>query len=410
MSTLEMLSLAIESGLPLIHIRTDDIINVEDVLTHLAKEKVRPLQVPVEIPKVSELKIPEGRVFYTSVECKSLHKLYLYCVDNEKTIIFINTEKSVLQFDGGTLFPPKEMVLDFLKQLVDNPEHLLPAFGGLTLKDVGEIAQLTMTRDGSLTVDGVNSTRRAYSKLRGIQQVDTDLPYYVCPSYLETWMDQNTQFFLDNKHPSLTPRGLLFDGPPGTGKTLASKYIAHKFGVPLYRLDLGAMMGKYVGQSEESLNAALTQIDQVAPCVVILDEVEKVFQSSSDSGVTSRMLSQLLWWLQEHKSQVFVVMTANDVKKIPEELHREGRIDGTMKFMGIEVFADGFDFAKGAFDKVVEQVGVTLNGENYAVLTKRVKALFNDVEAVAQTKLTKLVYDYVRELSVEKVEQDEKAA
>lgn len=93
-----------------------------------------------------------------------------------------------------------------------------------------------------------------------------------------------------------------------TGKTLASKFIASEFGVPLYRLDLGAMMGKYVGESEASLNAALTQIDQVEPCVVILDEVEKIFQSQGDSGVTSRLLSQLLWWLPKWIDQKFFIM------------------------------------------------------------------------------------------------------
>ena len=67
------------------------------------------------------------------------------------------------------------------------------------------------------------------------------------------------------------PRGLLFDGPPGTGKTLAAKYIASEFGVPLYRLDLGSMMGKFVGDSENALNAALSQIAQVSPCITILD-------------------------------------------------------------------------------------------------------------------------------------------
>lgn len=166
------------------------------------------------------------------------------------------------------------------------------------VKDVGEIAKLTMTRDEDITPRGVSETRRGYNKLRGITQVDGDLGYYLCPSYLKKWMDSNKEFFTHPAHPSLMPRGLLFDGPPGTGKTLASKYIANEFGVPLYRLDLGAMTGKYVGESENNLNAALAQVDQVEPCVVIFDEVEKIFQGNGDSGVTSRLLSQLLWWLR----------------------------------------------------------------------------------------------------------------
>lgn len=183
----------------------------------------------------------------------------------------ISNEKSVLQFDGGTLVPPKELVLKFLSEISENPDDILPSFGGLTLKDVGEVAKMTMTRDENLTQRGINETRRGYRNLKGIQQVGTQLTYYKEPHYLEDWLTTNTQFFLNPVHASLTPRGLLFDGPPGTGKTLAAKHIAATFGVPLYRLDIGAMKGKYVGDSEGNLLAALAQVDQVEPCVVIFD-------------------------------------------------------------------------------------------------------------------------------------------
>lgn len=399
---MEMLRLAMQAGLPLIYIRTDDIINVEEVLSFIAGEEVKPLDVPQTIAKVSDMKVPSGRIFYTSSDCKSLVKLYHFCVDQEKTIIFVNTEKSVLQFDGGSLFPPKELVFKFLSEFAENADDLLPSFGGMTLKDVGEVAKLTMTRDESLTVRGVNATRKGYSKPRGITQVDTALDYYVEPQYLTKWLAENTQFFLNPVHPSLTPRGLLFDGPPGTGKTLAAKHIAATFGVPLYRLDLGAMMGKYVGESENNLNMALTQVDQVEPCVVIFDEVEKIFQSQSDSGVTSRLLSQLLWWLQEHKSKVFSVMTTNKLSIIPEELHREGRIDATMAFLGIENKAQGYDFARGAFDTLMAELKTEPNGEDYKELQKLVNSLFVDGHPVPQSKIAKITGDLVKERMAQK--------
>lgn len=397
-----MLQLAMQAGLPLIYIRTDDVINVEEVLSFIAGEEVKPLDVPQQISKVSDLKVPQGRVFYTSSDCKSMAKLYHFCVDQEKTIIFVNTEKSVIQFDGGSLFPPKELVLKFLSEISEEADLLLPAFGGMTLKDVGEVAKLTMTRDESLTVRGVNVTRKGYSKPRGITQVDTALDFYVEPSYLTKWLEENTPFFLKPVHESLTPRGLLFDGPPGTGKTLAAKHIAATFGVPLYRLDLGAMMGKYVGESENNLNMALAQVDQVEPCVVIFDEVEKIFQSQSDSGVTSRLLSQLLWWLQEHKSQIFSVMTTNKLSAIPEELHREGRIDATMAFLGIESKSEGFEFAKGAFEVMMGELKTELGGDDYKELQKRVNSLFMDGHPVPQSKITKITYDLVKERVAQK--------
>ena len=84
-----------------------------------------------------------------------------------------------------------------------------------TLKDVGEVAKMTMTRDEALSARGVNETRRGYRNLKGIQQVDTNISYYVEPSYLSDWLATNTQFFIHPVHPSLVPKGLLFDGPPG---------------------------------------------------------------------------------------------------------------------------------------------------------------------------------------------------
>lgn len=393
-----MLPLALKAGLPLIYVRTDDVINVEEVLSFIAQEPVKPLQVPPEIGKVSELKIPAGRLFYTSSECKSLKKLYHFCVDNEKTIVFVNTERSVLQFDGGQLVPPKELVHKFLAEISENPDELLPAFGGMTLKDVGEAAKLTMTRDESLTARGVNETRRGYKNLRGIVPVATTMDYYLQPSYLGEWMASNVKFFLNPVHEALTPRGLLFDGPPGTGKTLAAKHIAASFGIPLYRLDVGAMKGKYVGESEGNLLAALAQVDEVEPCVVILDEVEKIFQSQGDSGVTTSLLSQLLWWLQEHKTKVFTVMTTNDIKKIPAELYREGRIDAVMQFLGVETYKEGYEFAKGAFDTMMAKVKFTPEPDTYKELAKRIKAMYADGTAVPQSKLTQETYTLVREV------------
>ena len=116
-----------------------------------------------------------------------------------------------------------------------------------------------------------------------------------------------------------------------TGKTSAAKYIAGSMGIPLYRLDVATSLNKYIGESEIRMMKILRQLEEYAPCVVLLDEVEKVFVSDSDSGVVQRMMSQLLWWLSEHRSQVLTIMTTNNRKAIPPELFREGRINDVME-------------------------------------------------------------------------------
>ena len=408
----DMLKLALKSRLPLIHVTTDDIINVAEVIQFLANAqgckstKVAGVELPEIIKKAADIVFPAADVLYSSQDVKSLAKLYRAAVDQEKSIVFVNSTKAPLMFDGGVLVPPKELVLEYLTEMgADSPAELLPAFGGLTLKDVGEVAKMTMTRDESLTMRGVSETRRGYRKLQGITQVSTEQAYYIKPLELDKYLGFNLKFF-NSPHVKLRPRGLLFKGQPGTGKTEAAKAIATAFGVPLYHLDLGTMMGKYVGDSEGNLSAALQQIDEVEPCVILFDEVEKVFRNlGGDSGVTSRMLSQLLWWLQSHESRVFSVMTTNDAQAIPPELFREGRIDKAMQFDGIPDFQSGYGFSKGAMNALLTELKEkSPDVSAFEELSKRVKMAYADNVAVPQAKLVSLVNTLVKEILTGTVE------
>jgi SpoVK/Ycf46/Vps4 family AAA+-type ATPase len=125
------------------------------------------------------------------------------------------------------------------------------------------------------------------------------------------------------------PRGVLLVGVPGCGKSLSAKAIASDWQLPLYRLDIASVLGNYVGQSESRFREALATADAVAPCVLWIDEIEKgLAGSGTDStGVTTRLVGQFLYWLQESPARVFVVATANDVRALPQELLRSGRFD-----------------------------------------------------------------------------------
>lgn len=131
------------------------------------------------------------------------------------------------------------------------------------------------------------------------------------------------------------PKGALLLGIQGCGKSLAAKAASIALGVPCLRLDLGAVFGGLVGQSEAQMRAALRTIDAVAPCVVMIDELEKAFAGSGagkshDGGTSSRVLGHFLTWTQEHESPVFLIATANDVTALPPELLRRGRWDTLM--------------------------------------------------------------------------------
>ncbi|MDB5335202.1 MAG: ATPase central domain protein, partial [Planctomycetaceae bacterium] len=109
------------------------------------------------------------------------------------------------------------------------------------------------------------------------------------------------------------------------------KSLGQEVGRPVLMLDVGSLMGSLVGQSEERTRQALRIIDAMAPCVAMIDEVEKAFagmSSSGDSGVSARMFGTFLSWLNDHTSDVFVVCTANDVSRLPPEFARSERFDG----------------------------------------------------------------------------------
>lgn len=123
------------------------------------------------------------------------------------------------------------------------------------------------------------------------------------------------------------PKGVLIIGMPGCGKSMIAKAIASEFGVALLRLDINRLMGKYVGESETNLRQALETAEAAHPCVLWIDEIEKAF-AGTDSGnndIIVRLMGHFLTWMQERRSAVYVVATANDALK--PELMRKGRFD-----------------------------------------------------------------------------------
>jgi AAA+ superfamily predicted ATPase len=153
---------------------------------------------------------------------------------------------------------------------------------------------------------------------------------------LKQWVAQRREIFIadaaasGDAYPLDPPKGVLLLGVQGCGKSLAAKSIAGGFGVPLVRLDFGTLYDKFHGETEKNLRSALNSAEQIAPCVLWMDELEKGLASGSsdaDGGVSKRVLGYLLTWMAERKSRVFLVATANQVQDLPAELLRKGRFD-----------------------------------------------------------------------------------
>lgn len=126
------------------------------------------------------------------------------------------------------------------------------------------------------------------------------------------------------------PKGILIIGMPGCGKSMIAQATANLFNVSLLRLDVSRLMGKYVGESEANLRLALATAEAAHPCVLWIDEIEKAFaggnsKSGDNDMLVMRMMGHFLTWMQERKTPVYIVATANDVMR--PEFMRKGRFD-----------------------------------------------------------------------------------
>ena len=152
---------------------------------------------------------------------------------------------------------------------------------------------------------------------------------------LKDWLYRKSKIFshLDKaiKFGVDIPKGIMIIGMPGCGKSLTAKATARLFEIPLVRLDVGRLLGKYVGESEENMRRALKLSEAISPCVLWIDEIEKAFSGVGSEGggndVTTRLFGQCLTWMQEKENTVFIVATANDISRIPPEFLRKGRFD-----------------------------------------------------------------------------------
>lgn len=333
------MELAIAAQLPMIAVTTSDRINLHPVIQHLTGKAIE-----TDITKIK----PNG-LYVGPDNLPMPASMYADMVAKQATYVAVNLKKIPSYFfDAGEVPVPKallkELLIAGLKDL-KLVEKVMPLLAGLTITGAVEIARLTMARDGSLTQKGVTQTRHdVLGVVKGMTLVDTEEALYMPPSQLEAYVEVEKGYFLTGKDHRLMPKGLLLGGPTGTGKTAGVKYIAREFGVPLYRIDIGSTQQKWVGDSEANMDALLARLDEAAPCIALFDEIEKMLSgyATESTGIAGNLLAKLLWWQQEHRSRVLAAMTTNNMKALPPELLRPGRLDEVMTFNGLakeEVFA-----------------------------------------------------------------------
>ena len=220
----------------------------------------------------------------------------------------------------------------------EDRKKLMPSLKGMTSFEIDRMLDMAMSSNGSLSAEDTEmilQQKKAMVKKSGLLElIDT-------PEKMDGIGGMKAlKEYLKNKSKVISdlpkamefgvsiPKGVFIVGMPGCGKSLCAKASAALFKTPLLKLDMGSMMGKYVGESEGNLRKAIKIAEAAAPCVLWIDEIDKAFSGvGGNNDIMTRMFGYFLSWMQEKKSSVYVIATANNADDLRPELKRKGRFD-----------------------------------------------------------------------------------
>ena len=273
-----------------------------------------------------------------------------------KNIIIVSTEVNIPDSLRELItvvnfpLPTLQEICEELKRLTESLDQKISnddllrlgaACQGLSLERIRRVLSKIIAQYGE--IDGVNSFSFILTEKKQIIDQSELLEFCIANKKmldlgglenLKNWIKIRSDAFSQQalEYGLPYPKGLLLVGVQGTGKSMAAQIIACEWNLPLLRLDFGRLFGSLVGQSESRIRRVIELVETLAPCILWIDEIDKIFansQSGGDNGTTNRVLATFITWLSEKSSPVFVVATANNIDWIPPEVIRKGRFDET---------------------------------------------------------------------------------
>ncbi len=249
-------------------------------------------------------------------------------------------------------------------------ENLIKSAQGLTQNEFENVLSISLIQRKRIdreTIPFLMEEKKQIIRKSGIlEYVDVDRGLESVGGYrlLKEWIRKRSKA-LSNKAREFgipPPKGLFLLGIQGCGKSLIAKTIARDWQLPLLRMDVGRVFSGIVGSSEQNIRRAIQLAESISPCILWVDEIEKAFagvgsSNMSDAGTAARVFATFMTWLQEKKSPVFLVATANDLSLLPPEMIRKGRFDEVffLDLPGTEARKEVFSIHLSLFNRDAEQ-------------------------------------------------------
>ncbi|MFN5854620.1 MAG: AAA family ATPase [Pseudanabaenaceae cyanobacterium] len=276
-------------------------------------------------------------------------------IELEKEIVVIDYPLPSVQ-DIEDVLTQQLGVLRAKRLNTETKEKLVRAALGLTQDEAEKVYRKAQVTTGKLTEDEVEivlSEKQQLIRRNGILEYiedEEDIDSIGGLEELKRWLHHRSNAFSQRarEYGLPQPKGMLILGVPGCGKSLIAKTTARLWSLPLVRLDMGRVYdGSMVGRSEANLRNALKVAESISPMILFIDELDKAFaggagSADSDGGTSSRIFGTFLTWMQEKKSPVFVMATANRVDRLPGEFLRKGRFD-ELFFVDLPTFEERLD-------------------------------------------------------------------
>jgi SpoVK/Ycf46/Vps4 family AAA+-type ATPase len=237
---------------------------------------------------------------------------------------------------------PKDQKCPYTALDAEGVERITNACMGLTAKEIKMMLNESTIKNKEISLDLVLENKIQAVKKTGV--LDFKMPTYTLDDIggnhtLKEWLyEVRDAFSPEARAFGLDmPKGYMSVGIPGCSKSMSAEAFAGMMNWPLLSLSMSKVMSKMVGESEKKIAQALDVAKACAPCVLLLDEVEKMLggissSNNTDSGITARVFQTLLKFMNDDDNGVYVIMTSNDVSQLPPEFTRSGRLDATWYF------------------------------------------------------------------------------